>query len=60
MKIEQITVTDYNMVELMRDEAVYAIEEYSFDKGKFGMKPISKCEIGELLTGSVTLIRITK
>lgn len=60
MKIEQLTVNDHNMIELMRDESVYAIKERSYHNGEFNMEPIKECEIGDLLSGKVTLIRITK
>lgn len=60
MKIEQITVTGLNMVEVMQDESIYVINKDHFDKKAFRMIPIAKCEIGDLISGKVGVIKITK
>lgn len=59
MKIEQITVTDDNMLELMRSKDVYVIKERGYDD-EFRMYAIGECEVKDLISGTVAVIRITK
>lgn len=61
IKIEQITVTKENMVDVMSDKDNYVVRTSIFDKSKFAMEPIAKCEIGDLLTpGKAAVIKVTK
>lgn len=60
MKIEQITVTGVNIMDVIQDENVYVISEEYFHKEVCRMEPICKCEVGDLISGKVAVIRITK
>ena len=60
IKVEQINLTNGNLLDVIHDKQVYVISERSWDKGAFSMEPISKCEIGTLLSGDVAVVRITK
>lgn len=60
MKIEQITVTGVNIMDIIQDKNVYVISEGYFKKEECRMEPIAKCEVGDLISGKVAVIRITK
>lgn len=61
IKVEQINVTtDGELLNVMKDENIYVIKDNIWDKSKFSMEPISKCEIGTLLSGKVAVIRVTR
>ena len=60
MKIEQITVTGMNIMDVIQDQNTYAIREGYFRKEEYRMEAISKIEVGDLISGKVVVIRITK
>ena len=60
IKVEQINLTNGNLLDVVNDKNVYVISVDVWDKDKFRMEPISKCEIGTLLSGKVAVIRVKK
>lgn len=57
-KITDVTLAHDNMSEVLTDPDVYGLKRnYS---GKYGITHISECEVGDLLSGKYSLIRITE
>ena len=60
MRIEEIHITEMDNINVLTDERVYAIVADTWDKGKYKMKPIADCEIGDLFSSKLSLIRIVE
>ena len=60
LKIEVIGVNNANLMDIINDETVYVIKGNYFDTTKFQMIPIKKADVGDLMSDSVQIVRITK
>lgn len=59
-KIEVVEVTRKNATEILFGEGLYGIRPSSFTGGKYVMREIGSCDINEIVSGKVTVIRITE
>ena len=58
MKIEEIDITGLDHINVLTDERVFAIVETNWSDDKYKMKPLRECEIKELFSDKIKLIRI--
>ena len=56
MKVEQIVLTEGNLVELINDKDVFGLTTSVFSE-RFTLSPLAECEIGKLLTGKIAVVR---
>lgn len=57
-QIENVTLTNENMREVLTDPNVYGLRKKYSDK--FSITHVTECEVGDLLVGKYELIRITE
>lgn len=61
MVLDVITeITKDNVMEVLTDKSVYAIEKDWFNPDKLYMKPISEVEVGKVLSNDTMVVRITE
>lgn len=61
MKIDRLTITGMNMMDILTDKEVYVIHESAFlHPDECYMEPIRECKIEDLLSDNVVVIKITK
>ena len=58
MRIEEISITEMDHINVLTDERVFAIVEVPWKDEKYRMKPLQECEINELFSDKIKLIRI--
>lgn len=60
LKVTQIiSMGKADLIDLLDDKTIYGISQSVFE-GKYHINPLSECEIGKLLNGEITLVKIEK
>ena len=60
IKIETIEVNAENAAKIMFGEHVYGLNKSGLYDDVYNLRPISRCDIEDITTGKVTVVKITE